>query len=388
MSVRPTLTKDLRRTAVQQHQASKGKGNYNSFDPLIPRERTFSVGKRQLDTSNEYSQAAKTPKLDSNVIFSQLKDQDSVLAEIETTLLDLNAKHESAPAPDPLLSGLLKVVSLLAKSQKNLTSAVLDSAKLSGSVASPAPITVLAPAPAPGSKKPNATPTPAPISAKETATKKVKQVLRDAEKKTVLFNLDLGKNPIMNKDSISRKVTESLVASVRSGLHDYHIGDAETVLDDILSCTKLEFLGNTTKLFYNNRNATDSRNNKMYTVPVRMDFKDRDTRFNAEIMLRKVCNVSCSVPYPRKMRALLGDIVKQGKQLQPDCFIKTKVNVENLTVEAHAKTASGWLDLGIKREIPLSIIDPSISVPEPELPSASVPDVESMQVASEGSQIS
>jgi hypothetical protein len=191
----------------------------------------------------------------------------------------------------------------------------------------------------------------------------VKQVLRDAEKKTVLFNLDLGKNPIMNKDSISRKVTESLVSSVRSGLHDYHIGDAETVLDDILSCSKLEFLGNTTKLFFNNRNATDSRNNKMYTVPVRMDFKDRDTRFNAEIMLRKVCNVNCSVPYPKKMRALLGEVVRQGKALQPDCFIRTRVNVENLTVEAHAKTASGWLDLGIKREIPTSILDSSVNIP-------------------------
>jgi hypothetical protein len=159
MSVRPTLTKDLRRTAVQQHQASKGKGSYNSFDPLVPRERTFSVGKRQLDSADDYAQAAKTPKLDPNVIFSQLKDQDSVLAEIETTLVDLNAKHDAAPAPDPMLAGLLKIVSLLAKSQKNLTSAVLDSAKLAGNslvISAPPPAPVLAPAPA--SKKTSAPP--------------------------------------------------------------------------------------------------------------------------------------------------------------------------------------------------------------------------------------
>jgi hypothetical protein len=62
--------------------------------------------------------------------------------------------------------------------------------------------------------------------------------------------------------------------------------------------------------------------------------------------------------------------------------------VENLTVEAHAKTASGWLDLGIKREIPLSILDSSISVPEPDLPVSSMTEIESMQVACEGSQIS
>jgi hypothetical protein len=374
MSVRPTLTKDLRRTAIQQHQANKGKGTYNSFDALSPRGRTFSAGKRPLDSDScsgsgsDSSQASKTPKLDSNAIFSQLKDQDSVLTEIDTVLSDLVAKNDSAPAPDPVLGGVLKVVSLLAKSHKNLTSLIVDSTKLAeNSPALPAKNSTSAPAPAPSGKRTAAAPTP--ISATEAATRKVKQVLRDAEKKTVLFNLDLGKNPMMNKDSISRKVTESLVSSVRSGLHDYHIGDAETVLDDILSCTKLEFLGNTTKLFFNNNNASDTRNNKMYTVPVRMDFKDRDTRFNAEIMLRKVCKVNCSVPYPKKMRALIGELVRQGKQLQPDCFIRTRVNVENLTIDALAKTASGWLDLGIKRDIPLNILDASTTsiLPEPEI---------------------
>jgi hypothetical protein len=109
-------TFDLRKTAIQEHQANNGKGTFNSFELLVPRERTFSIGKRQLDSSNDSSQASKASKLGSNVIFSQLKDQDNVLAEIETMLLDLNAKQEAAPAPDPLLGGLLKIISLLAKS--------------------------------------------------------------------------------------------------------------------------------------------------------------------------------------------------------------------------------------------------------------------------------
>jgi hypothetical protein len=179
----------------------------------------------------------------------------------------------------------------------------------------------------------------------------------------------------MNKESLSRKVTESLVSSVKSGLHDYHIGDAEVVLDDILSCSKLEFLGNSSKLFYNNRNNSDPRNNSMYTVPVRMDFKDKDSRFNAEVMLRKVCKVNCSVPYPRKLRTLLGEVVKQGKALQPDCFIRTKVNIDNLFIEAHAKTASGWLDLGIKQNIPLTVLDNNVSNSDVEM--AVVPTVAS-----------
>jgi hypothetical protein len=163
----------------------------------------------------------------------------------------------------------------------------------------------------------------------------------------------------MNKESLSRKVTESLCSTVKAGNHDYDIADAEEVLDDILSCSKLEFLGTTSKLYFNNRNQNGPLNNKMYTLPVRMDFKDRETRFEAEIMLRKICKVNCSVPYPKKMRNLLNDMIKEGKALQPNSFIRTKVNVEKLTVEAHAKTAAGWVDLNIKKSIPVSILDNS-----------------------------
>jgi hypothetical protein len=91
-----------------------------------------------------------------------------------------------------------------------------------------------------------------------------------------------------------------------------------------------------------------------------MDFKDREMRFEAEIMLKKICKVNCSVPYPKRMPTLLNDLVQKGKSLQPDCFIRTRVNVENLTVEVHAKTASGWLDLNLKQGIPLNILGGSI----------------------------
>jgi hypothetical protein len=133
MSVRPTLLKDIRRTAIQQHQASKGKGSYNSFEALSNRPRTFSAGKRQLEpcaSDSDSSQAPKTPKLDSAMIFSQLKDQDEVLSDLDKALVSLNS-HEDGQNKDPRLDSLCKVVTLLARSQRNLTSAIIDSAKLS-----------------------------------------------------------------------------------------------------------------------------------------------------------------------------------------------------------------------------------------------------------------
>jgi hypothetical protein len=298
----------------------------------------------------------KTIKLDSNLVFTQLKEQDTILAEVESTIAEM--EKSNTDNPDPRLGSVIKVLKLLGKSQKNLTSAVTDNCKL----AAAQPASHAAPSgnhinKQVGQKKP----TTPPVSEEEIKVRKLKTVLRDAEKKTVIFNLDLGKNPAMNKDTLSRKVTEALGTSVRSGKHDYHIGDAEEVLDDILSCSKLEFLGTQSKLFFNNRNEEDARNNNMYTLPVRMEFKDRDTRFEAEIMLRKLCKVNCSVPYPKKLRTMLNEIVTAGKSLQPNCFIRTKVNVENLTIEAHAKTASGWLDLGLKKSISYDVLDNSTS---------------------------
>jgi hypothetical protein len=291
---------------------------------------------------------------------TQLKDQDGILNQLDLLVEEIS-KDSTVPDPDPRVGTLCKIVKLLATSQRNLTSAVIDAAKVSSSG------TKLAPEPGTSSQSASYGPqkkgnSPAPAVAEdpqETAAKKVKQVLRDAEKKTVLFNLNLGKNPVMNKESLSRKVTECLGATVKAGNHDYNIADAEEVLDDILSCSKLEFLGATSKLYFNNRNPNDPMNNNMYSLPVRMDFKDRDTRFEAEIMLRKICKVNCSVPYPKKMRTLLNDIIKEGKAIKPDCFIRTKVNVEKLYVEAHAKTPTGWLDLNLKRDIPISILDNS-----------------------------
>jgi hypothetical protein len=189
------------------------------------------------------------------------------------------------------------------------------------------------------------------------AQRKVKQAIREAEKKTLLFNLDMGKVPAMNKDTLSRKVTLALGEKASSGEHDYDIKDAEEAIDDILSCSKLEFLGTTSKKFYNKKNPADVRNDTFCTMPVRFEFQDKATRVQAEKTLRKVCKVSCAVPYPKRLRTLLDTLIVEGKKKCPNVFIRTQVNVDNLTIEAHAKTAEGWLDLGLKQDIPLNICD-------------------------------
>ena len=388
MSVRPTLLKDLRRTAIMSHQNLTGTGNYNRFAPLSPRGRLPSQGKRLRENLAPEENPPKAPRVDANLVFDQLKAQDVIFQEAKS-LLDNATKtlEDCCSAEDgaygTALFNITKVLSLLFKSQENLTSALVDSFQVNKPTPDLPPPVVNPHAPGPSAPHRDRSSSnarykapPPPISEEEAARRKVRQVLREAEKKSILFNLDLGPVPTMNKETISRKVTLALSNKARSGEHDYHIGDAEDVIDDVLSCAKLEFLGTTTRKFFNNAKKDDPRNNKMCTLPVRMDFKDRETRIQAEISMRKICKVSCSTPYPRRLRTMLDAMVKEGKVKAPGCFIRTRVNVDKLTLEAHAKRGESWEDLHLLTAIPIDILDRQVTnLPPPPPKSSSSPVV-------------
>ena len=168
----------------------------------------------------------------------------------------------------------------------------------------------------------------------------------------------MGQVPTINKDTLSRKVTMALSDKAKSGNHDYNTADAEEAIDDVLSCAKLEFLGTQSRKFFNRKNASDTRNNTFCTLPVRMDFKNKATRIQAEIAMRKICKVSCSTPYPKRLRTMLDNLVKEGKARSPDSFIRTRVNADKLTIDVHAKVGESWVDLGLSCEVPLMILNP------------------------------
>jgi hypothetical protein len=359
MSVRPVYLKDIRKTAIANHQLSTGTGNYNRWSPLVPRDRSVSVGKRRLsdkcDDNPSQGNVAKAPRFDSSVVLAQLKGQETLLGEVKDDLgkLDIDAViGQVLPQPvKDVIVGLGKAVNMLLKSQENLTSVLVDVVKVKESQ-TPAMI-----AKESGEVKVKTKPIPAPVDPKVVGQRKVRQAIREAEKKTIIFNLDMGKVPVMNKETLSRKVTLALGEKASKGEHDYDIRDAEDAIDDILSCSKLEFLGATSKKFYNKKNPQDVRNETFCTLPVRFEFRDKETRIQAEKTLRKVCKVSCATPYPKKLRDMLDAMLTEGKKQYPKCFIRTKVSVDDLTIEAHAKVGDNWVDLGLKCSIPHDICD-------------------------------
>ena len=372
MPVKPVLMADIRKnTPVSPsaaHRSNVGLGNYNRFDLLSPRRRFPSIGKRSLPPDDDSGPTPKTPRLDANKVFDMLKDHDATIAGAKdalgcaVTAIDAFFKKDDGGI-GTAISKIATALDFIIKSNESLKSTLVDACKVGlpttaaqGPSARPTKGNgfVFAAAAA----KPHKPPPPK-LTAEALENNRLKQVLREAERKTVIFDLDLGAAPTINKDSISRKVTIALHNKVQDGKHDWALNDAAHMLDDVLSCSQLEFLGSGTRKFFNNRNKADPRNGKICTVPVRMEFKNKDTRSQAEHTLRSICKVSCSVPYPKKLRDALRDMIAAGKAIKPECFIRTKVDIDNLSVTAFArgKEDTTWTKLDLDMKITPDFLD-------------------------------
>lgn len=332
MPVKPVLMSDLRKTTptspLAAHRNRIGNGNYNRFDILEPRSRTFSVGKRRLNMDDGPECASpKMPRLDTNQIFAQLAGHDKIMEEARTALNCAKLSIATLKTDDggigSAVAKLGEAIGFLIKSNESLKSSIVDMCKVPTPSQAPRPATSdLSCAPG-GLFSSVAAKPPAPKQVKTLSDEdqlkiKVKDKLREAERRMVIFDLDLGNAPTINKETISRKVTLALhsCATDNSSKDDPQEFDSATkgeMLDDVLSCSQLEFLGSGTRRFFNNREPGDKRNGKMCTVPIRLDFKNKETRNRAEATVRKVCKIKCSVPYPKKLRTLLNAVISDGK---------------------------------------------------------------------------
>jgi hypothetical protein len=139
MSVRPFLLKDLKKSAIVQHQLATGNGNYNCWSLLVPRDRSVSVGKRRLSDKSDgplsQGNAPKAPRFDASVVLGQLKGQETVLSEIEVSLdkisYDTVLGQVLPQQVKDVIVSMGNALNLLLKSQKNLTSVLVDVVKVS-----------------------------------------------------------------------------------------------------------------------------------------------------------------------------------------------------------------------------------------------------------------
>jgi hypothetical protein len=343
------------------HQLNVGSGNYNRYAPLAPppagRPRINS--KRKLDVDNDDA-PLKTPRLDHNAVFQQLKASEEAMTGIKDSFKEALSIGENCYTATDGGTGeaffkLAKTVELLITNQENMFTVMVDAVGLAGKASS------VVRSASTGDTKPHG-PSRSRLASSAPADprpRKLRQAITKAEKSVTLFDLDLGPIPVINRETLSKKVTIALHEKARTaGIYKDKPDAASEAMDDMLSCASIDFLGRGSKMFFNNRDTTDARNNTMCTVPVKLTFRDRNTRFQAEQTLKKACKVRCATPYPKKLRTMIDTLVKECKTVRPNSFILAKVEIDRLCITARARNDSGWEDLGKKVDIPLDLLDP------------------------------
>jgi hypothetical protein len=170
-----------------------------------------------------------------------------------------------------------------------------------------------------------------PPSETDPQVKKFKEAVKEAEKSTVIFNLNLGRVPIINPDTMNTRVTRALTekAAKKDGINGtIPKDDTVAILDDVLSIAKsVKFFGKTTKTY---KNPRDPLSGSYCTVPVRYEFPDKDSRIHAETVFKEQCKVQCSTPYPLILRETMKQVLDQTKSAHPNHFVKVTVDANNM----------------------------------------------------------
>ena len=360
------------KSPTQTHQERVGKGNYNRFKHLMnPRDRSQSEGKRQRGNSDDvFETTNKAPRLDEEMLVSQVAKAEHELKSAKAAMDECMKVADGCYSANDGQMGtafykLTEVVKHLITNQEWITSAVVDSRKITEKVSkeqvkvNKAVDNVMSYAgAAQGGSQAKKVSKPPP-SEEDKNKKRIRQAINKAEKSSILFGINMGDVPTINKETLARKLTIDLHRKAKEGNKEkkYSEKQVEEMTDDLLTCASLDFLGSGTKLYKNKFNEDDTNNGKFCTMPVKMLFKDKKERILAEQHLRKVCDVKCSTPYPKGLRTLISGLINEAKREKPGRFILAKVNAEKLTVSALASENNSWVDLNITKEIPLNILD-------------------------------
>jgi hypothetical protein len=134
---------------------------------------------------------------------------------------------------------------------------------------------------------------------------------------------------------------------------------AEQLDDALAMVTKMEFFGKQTKKSKNKLGEDDD----FCTIPVKLVFKDKETREAADGRLRKLCKMGGTIPYHRTLRNVINTTIEDAKSKYPRSFIQVKVDVENFQLKISRLEDGTWYNNVEQVTLPDSVLDLSRTGP-------------------------
>jgi hypothetical protein len=297
-------------------------------------------------------------KLDTGKIRGLMVKANEAAAAIRTRITD-----SSAPAEFVELA--MSSIALL-----DLVNAVVEEGilPLSSSVASPSFAAVA------GSRSTNSNPAkPRP----EQGTAELRAALVAADETAVIFDADLGPSPVANRTALNNAFAASLKAAtqkVADGRGE-DIAEGIRIVNDALSCAdNVDFLGQTTARKIDKTDPANPVTLPFCTMPVKLDFPDRNTRIHFERTVRKHCNLKASISLLAPIRKYQGMYLQALKERHRGKFVMVRPDIASLGLVAFTKEEGdrSWTRCPGHHPIPRGIMLPDFILPNHiELPSGS-----------------
>lgn len=217
---------------------------------------------------------------------------------------------------------------------------------------------------------------------KDEKRRKFVNEVKEAEKCMLLFKTNMGAVPVMNPETMRNRFTADLSAKAAAVEDNGAVRPSKNVvaqLDDALSMiSRVEYFGKVTK------KATKLNEEKVrvpddfFTIPVKLCFKDKETRDSVEYRMRTLCKIYGTVPYHRTLRNAINRIQDEAKIRYPNNWIQVRLvpNKMMARISRRDRDDGIWHDDVEEIELPESVLDLSREAGRPARPESRPNDTE------------
>jgi hypothetical protein len=203
--------------------------------------------------------------------------------------------------------------------------------------------------------------------------KELLDALEKSEKEAVLFGANLGSVPLANRGTLNINLTTDLqkrVLDKNNGKSEAVTQEALRVVEDALSCVdSMDFIGPRSKP------TTGDGGAEYCTMPIKLNFTDRDSRVNFERTIRENTNLRASQSLPQSIRKEMAVFRRAMEARYPEDIVMTRPDIRTLEFISFRKKdgEKKWNQCVETHPIPLGIMLPgfreSSEVALPDLPS-------------------
>jgi hypothetical protein len=174
----------------------------------------------------------------------------------------------------------------------------------------------------------------------EPGTAELRAALAAAEKSAVVFDVDLGPVPVSNRGTLNAAFAGGLKSAALkvAGETGDEIGESIRVVNDALSnADNVEFLGQSSSARIDKRDPMNPITSPFCSMPVKLDFPDKNTRIHFERTLRQNCKQKAQMSLPNKIWKYQTAYRTALKEKYPGKVVMVRVDTAAMSLVAHTK---------------------------------------------------